>query len=323
MSATMPGEPIRRVVLAYSGSLETSAAIPWLAEAHDAQVVTITLDIGQGFELTHLRERALVAGAVRAHVLDAREEFVRGYVLPALRAGAFSPGQAFPGTALSRALIARRLVDIARMEGAGIVAHGCSCDDEDRALIEGAVRTLNPELTIVAPVCEWGMSASEVEEFARARHIPVAPAGAHRAVDANIWGRLICGPPTPRDYTLTRAVGETPEEAAFVEVEFEDGVPVRTNGVEMPIIEMIESIETIAGTHGVGRIAGPNGAFAESPAAVVLHAAHAELSRILKNGGSEAAGSVRIRLFKGACDVVQSRPSLSPRGRRGKPEAVA
>lgn len=300
---------MKRIVLAYSGGLEASVAIPWLAETYGAEVVTLTLDIGQGLELAHIRERALAAGAVRAHVLDAREEFVRGYILPALQAGAFSPERAFLGTELSRPLIARRLVEIARMEGASAVAHGCSCDDSDRTSLETSVRALDPTLSIIAPVCGWSMSASAVADYARARNIPVTPRPPHYKVDANVWGRLIYGSAAAGDYKLTRPVVDAPADAAFMEIEFEAGVPVRANGVEMPVIEMIESIETIAGTHGVGRMAGPNGAVAESPAAVVLHAAHAELlSRVPGTRDDAGArhlihGSIRVKLFKGSCEV--------------------
>ena len=286
---------MKRIVLAYSGSLETSAAIPWLAETYGAEVVTLTLDIGQGLELAHIRERGLAAGAVRAHVIDAREEFVRNYILPALQAGAFSPEREFLGTELSRPLIARRLVDLARMEGAPAVAHGCSCDDSDRASLETSVRGLESSLSIIAPVCEWSMSGSELADYARARNIPVTAGASHHDIDANVWGRLISGPDAAGEYKLTRPVADAPADAAFMEIEFEAGVPVRANGVEMPLIEMIESIETIAGTHGVGRMAGPNGAVAESPAAAVLHAAHSGLSRL--------TGSIRVKLFKGSCEV--------------------
>ena len=295
---------MKRIVLAYSGGLETSAAIPWLAETYGAEVVTLTLDIGQGLELAHIRERGLAAGAVRAHVLDAREEFVRNYILPALQAGAFSPEREFLGTELSRPLIASRLVDLARMEGASAVAHGCSCDDSDRASLETSVRALDSSLTIIAPVCEWSMSGPELAEYARARNIPVTAGASHHNIDANVWGRLISGPDAAGEYKLTRPVADAPADAAFMEIEFEAGVPVRANGVEMPLIEMIESIETIAGTHGVGRMAGPNGAVAESPAAAVLHAA---LSRV--PGTRDDAGArhlihtVRVKLFKGLCEV--------------------
>lgn len=295
-----------RIVLAYSGGLEATAAIPWLAETYGAEVMTLTLDIGQGLDLAHIRERALAAGAVRAHVLDAREEFVRGFILPALHAGAFSSDREFAGIALSRPLIAKRLVDMARMESAGAVAHGCACDALDRQRLEGAVHAIDPGLEIRAPLCTWGMSSAEVVEYSRARNIVVGPAPA-RNVDANVWGRVIHGSMAPGDYRLTRAVPDAPATAAVMNIEFDGGAPVRANGVEMPLIEMIESIETIAGAHGVGRLPGPGGSVAESPAAVVLHSAQSELSRA-RDGSDHAAhlfsGTVRVRLFKGACEAT-------------------
>jgi argininosuccinate synthase len=307
-----------RIVLAYAGGLETTAAIPWLTETYGAEVMTLTLDIGQGLDLAHIRERALAAGAVRAHVIDAREEFVRGYILPALYNGAFSPDRQFAGIALSRPLIAKRLVEMARMESAGAVAHGCACDGADRQRLERAVREIDPAVDIIAPLCAWGMAATEVVEYGRARNIMFTTAAVEQNVDANVWGRVIRSSIAPGDYKLTRPVSEAPATAAILNIEFDAGAPVRANGVEMPLIEMIESIETIAGTHGVGRLAGPGGSIAESPAAVVLHAAQAELLRMRQDavasrmpGTRDDAGArhlvhgtVRVRLFKGVCEAT-------------------
>ena len=292
-----------RIVLAYSGSLETTAAIPWLVENHRAEVMTLTLDIGQGLDLAHVRERALAAGAVRAHVLDAREEFVRGYILPALHSGAFSPAREFAGIALSRPLIGKRLVDMARMESAGAVAHGCSCDGSDRHAIEQTVRQIDPAIGIIAPLCTWGMTATELVEYGRARNVVFTTPLVNQNIAANVWGRVIHGSMAPGDYKLTRAVADAPESAAVMNIEFAAGTPIRANGVEMPLIEMIESIETIAGTHGVGRLAGPEGSTAESPAAVVLHAAHSELARA-HQAGPMAHGTVRVQILKGACEAT-------------------
>ena len=294
---------MKRIVLAYSGGLATTAAIPWLAETYGAEVMTLTLDIGQGLDLAHVRERALAAGAVRAHVLDAREEFVRGYILPALHSGAFSPDREFAGIALSRPLIGKRLVEVARMESAAAGAHGCSCDGPDRHSIEDAVRQIDPAIAIIAPLCTWGMSATELIEYGRVRNVVSATPLAEQNVAANVWGRVIRGSIVPADYKLTRAVDDAPETAAVMNIEFDAGAPIRANGVEMPLIEMIESIETIAGTHGVGRLAGPEGSVAESPAAVVLHAAHSELARAHRDR-PVAHGTVRVQIFKGACEAT-------------------
>ena len=300
-------------MLAYAGGLETTVAIPWLAETYGAEVVTLTLDIGQALDLADVRERALAAGAVRAHVLDAREEFVRGYILPALHSGVFSPDREFAGITVSRPLLAKRLVEIARMEASHAVAHGSPCDARDRGVLEAEVMALDAFLTIIAPTCEWNMSAAGLVEYARARKIAVTADASDHDVEANVWGRVIRGTIAPGAYKLTRAIPDSPDHAAFVNLEFEGGAPIRANGVEMPLIEMIESIETIAGTHGVGRIAGPEGTAAESPAGVVLHAAYAELSKAPRTRESESAshpvhGVVRVKLFKGSCEATALEP---------------
>ncbi|MEO6214007.1 MAG: argininosuccinate synthase domain-containing protein [Vicinamibacterales bacterium] len=305
---------MNRIVLAYSGGVVTSVAIPWLASAYDADIVTVTLDLGQGLELAPVRERALAAGAIRAHVIDARDEFVRDYILPALQSGALPPGRSM-GTELSRPLIARRLVDMARMENASKVAHGCLCTDEDRARLDASIAALDPSLEILAPACAWNMSPDQVVEYARDRRIPVAPPGPHDNVDANVWGRSICGSAAGRPYTLTRAPEEGPDEPAFMDIEFERGVPVRTNGLEMPMIELIESLETIAGTHGVGRFpvrpnaSGTGDVLSESPAAVVLSTAHAALARRI--GDAELKG-MRDGLSSAYTRLIDSGEWFSP-----------
>lgn len=298
-------QSVTRIVLAHSGGLHTSAAISWLAGQYQAEVVTLTLDLGQGGELADVRERALSAGAVRAHVIDAREELVRDYILPSLQAGAVYEGQYPLAAALGRALIAKRLVDVARMESASRVAYGTG--------LEAAVRTLNPSLTVITP-----LQGSEHDA---------------RTGDANLWGRSLGA---DGNFTLTRAAKDCPDEPAHIEVEFEAGIPVRANGIEMPMLELIESLEIIAGAHGVGRREQ-----VEAPAAVLLHAAHhdletfvmprdldrvkQDLARVyadLVHDGRwfsptreaidafvrtiqpRVTGSVRLKLYKGDCRVV-------------------
>ena len=296
-----------KIVLAYSGSVTTSAAIPWLMERYGGDVVTVTLDVGQGLELAHVRERALAAGAVRAHVIDARDEFVRRYVLPALRSGAFARPSAFSTAAQTRALIANRLIELARMESTAFVAHGCGCDDPDRLLLEDAIRDLEPAMEILAPACEWKMSPAEVVEYARSRRIAVASAGSDD-VDANLLGRTFYAASASPPYKLTRSIADAPAGAAFIDLEFAGGTPIRANGVDMPVIEIIESIETIAGAHGVGRVAIDATTMAESPAAVVLHAAYAHLATM----HTELTGVVRLKLSRGSCEVVRETDVVSP-----------
>jgi argininosuccinate synthase len=285
-----------RIVLAFSGGLDTSVAIRWLAERYGAEVVTVTLDVGQGRELVDVRERALAGGALRAHVIDAREEFARDYVLPSLQAGALYES-AYPlATALGRPLIAKRLAEIAHMEGAEAIAHGCIGKINDQVRIEVSARTVGPDLRIIAIGREWGMSRAEAIEYARRHSIPVPVTGPY-SIDANLWGRSIEGgvledpwaEPPEEIYTLTRPVKDCPDEPAYLEIEFESGVPVRTNDVEMSLLELIESLETIAGTHGVGRIDIVENRLVgiksreiyEAPAAVVLHLAHRELEKLV------------------------------------------
>ena len=282
---------MKRIVLAYSGGLDTSVAIPWLSGTYGAEVVTVTLDLGQGQALEAVRDRALAAGAVRAHVLDVRDEFARDHVLKALKADATPDDHDAMSTALGVPLIARQLVEIAAIEQTGVVAH-CGTG-ESRAVGRGdgqagldlIPRALNPAISVLAVAREWGMTRPEALEYARTRGLPV-PAAADGPYDigANLWGRSIKSrgldnpwiDPPEDTYTLTKAPEECPAEAAYVEITFERGVPTAINGVLMPLVELIASLGTIAGAHGVGR-----GIFYEAPAAVVLHTAHRELQRMV------------------------------------------
>ena len=349
---------MNRIVLAYSGGLDTSVAIPWLAEKHGAEVVAVTLDLGQGKELEDVRDRALAAGAVRAHVLDVREEFARDYVLPSLKADAVYEDRYPMGTALGRPLIARKLVEIAGIEQAGAIAHGCTGKGNDQVRLDIEARALAPAIEVLAPARDWGMTRTEEIDYARRRGIPVsATVDSPYSTDANLWGRSIeCGPledlwtEPPEDiYTLTRAPRECPDEAAYVEIRFEQGAPVAINGVTMPLVELIDSLGTIAGAHGVGRIDMVENRLVgiksrevyEAPAGVVLHTAHKELQRLVTTRDADrfsrlvsvqyadivynglwftplrealdayvtkvqerVTGIVRLKLFKGDCQVV-------------------
>jgi argininosuccinate synthase len=289
---------VERIVLAYSGGLDTSVAIPWLAEKYGAEIIAVTLDLGQGQELSNVRERALALGAVRAHVIDAREEFARHYILPALQAGAIYEDRYPLMTALGRPLIAKYLVEIARMEGASAIAHGCTGKDNDQVGLDVSSRALDPAIKVIAPARMWGMTRTDEIEYARARKIPVpVTLASPYSTDSNLWGRSIeCGvledpwvEPPDEIYTLTRAARDCPDEPAYLEIDFEAGVPVRTNGIDMPLLELIESLEIIAGTHGVGRIDMVENRLVgiksreiyEAPAAVVLHTAHNELEKLV------------------------------------------
>ena len=289
---------MNRIVLAYSGGLESSVAIPWLAEKYNAEVAAVTLDLGQGRELDDVRERALAIGAPRAHVLDTREEFARDFILPALQACAIYEGGSPLATALGRPLIARHLVEMARVEGTDTIAHTGSGEGNDHVRLEVLIGALDPSITVLAPALEWEMTPAEVKAYARRRGIPVPPTSEGTfSVDVNLWGRSIAAgtlddpwlEPPESIYTLTRGPGDTPDQPAYVEIEFDKGVPVKINGVSLSLVELITSLETIAGAHGVGRIdmvenrlVGLKSREAyESPAAVALHTAHKELQRFV------------------------------------------
>ncbi len=277
----------KTVVLAYSGGARSSAAVSWLADRHEADVVTVTLDLGQSADLAEVRAHALSDGAVRAHVLDKREEFARDIVLPSLKAGALSDARYPMATALSRPLIARSLVEIAAIEKASFVSHGAS--GRDRRRLAQPVATLDASLTEIACAEEVGFMTQVVES---------APAAAASRIDDNLWGRTIGrraddGASEPDDalFKATRNLADTPSKPAHVEIEFDRGAAVGINGVTMRFGELIDSLKTIAGEHGVGRLdrikvradGRRSRALYEAPAAVVLHLAHAELWRFVSS----------------------------------------
>jgi len=348
---------MQRIVLAFSGGLETSVAIPWLKERYGAEVVAVTLDLGQGGVLEEVRDRALAAGAVRAHVLDVRDAFAADFIVRALKADAVYEDRYPMATSLGRSLIAKTLVDVAAIEQAGAVAHGGAAGGNDQVRLETAVRVLAPALHVLAPAHEWDMTPALQVEYARARGIAVPAAESPYGVDANLWGRAVQygvledpWAEAPEEvFTLTRAPAECPDEAAYVEIAFDRGVPVAINGVELPILELVGSLGIIAGAHGVGRIDMVENRVAgikareiyEAPAAVVLHAAHKELQKMVVTKGVDrfsravslqyadtiynglwfaplrealdafidkvqerVTGVIRMKLFKGDCRVV-------------------
>jgi argininosuccinate synthase len=289
---------MERIVLAYSGGLDTSVAIPWMAEKYDAEIIAVTMDLGQGKELEEVRERALATGAIRAHVLDLREEFARDYVLPALKADAIYEDRYPMATSLGRPLIAQKLVEIAEVEDATAVAHGCTGKGNDQVRLDVTTRALNPKLKVIAPARVWGMTRPEEIAYARRHGVQVpATVDSPYSTDTNLWGRSIeCGvledpwqEPPDDIYTLTKSPAECPSQAAYIEISFERGIPTAINGVTMPILDLIDRLATVAGSHGVGRIDMVENRLVgiksreiyEAPAAVVLHTAHKELQKFV------------------------------------------
>jgi argininosuccinate synthase len=256
------------------------------------------MDLGQGKELDDVRERALAIGAVRAHVLDLRGEFARDFILPALQAGAIYEGRYPLATALGRPLIAKHLVEIARIEGASAIAHGCTGKGNDQVRMDVSARALEPSIEVIAPARVWGLTRPDAIAYAWRRGIPVpATVDSPYSTDSNLWGRSIeCGcledpwqEPPEEIYAITKSPLAAPDTPAYVEIEFERGVPVKINGVSMSLVELIQSLETIAGAHGVGRIDMVENRLVgiksreiyEAPAAVALHAAHRELQKFV------------------------------------------
>ncbi len=286
-----------KVVLAYSGGLDTSVAIRWLKEKYGLDIIALTVDVGNERDFTAVRDKALKAGAVKALVKDAKDSFVNHFIMPALQADAVYEGQYPLATALSRPLIAKLLVDAAKEEGAQAVAHGCTGKGNDQVRIEVGIAALAPELKIIAPAREWGMTREETIGYARRHDIPVpVTVSSPYSIDENLWGRSIeCGvledPWTepPEDvYSWTKSPRETPDEATYIEIDFDQGLPVALNGQETGGISLISQLNELAGGYGVGRIDHIENRLVgiksreiyEAPAAVVLLMAHRALEAL-------------------------------------------
>jgi len=350
---------INKIVLAYSGGLDTSVILSYLKEKYQAEVVTYTANLGQGESLTSIEEKAKRTGASKVYVEDVREEFSSNYVLPALQAGALYEGRYPLATALARPLITRKLIKVAEKEKAEAIAHGCSGKGNDQVRFEVTAKALNPEIMILAPVREWELKSREEEiEYARKHNIPVeVTEKAPYSIDRNLWGVSIeCGilenpweePPSDA-YQLTKSPEEAPDKPTYIEIEFKRGVPTGLDGESYKLVDLIEKLNRIGGENGVGRIdlienrlvGIKSREIYEAPAAVILHLAHRELERLIldkdtlhfkklvsqryselvydglwesplrkaldafvRETQKELSGTVRIKLFKGSCEVV-------------------
>ncbi len=286
-----------KVILAYSGGLDTSVAIKWLKEKYNLDVIALTVDVGNESDFSTVRDKALKVGAIEALVKDVKEEFVNDFVFPSLQAGAIYEGQYSLATALSRPLIAKLMVDIALEEGASSVAHGCTGKGNDQVRLEVGVAALAPELKIIAPAREWGMTREETISYAQRYDIPVpVTTSSPYSIDENLWGRSIeCGiledpwlEPPEDAFCWTKSASDAPDEASYVEIGFERGIPVTIDGQKMDGISLIQRLNELAGSHGVGRIDMVENRLVgiksreiyEAPAAVVLLEAHQALESI-------------------------------------------
>ena len=291
---------VHRVLLLYSGGLDTSVMLKWIQDAYGAEVVCLTVNLGQpGEDYGVIEGKARQLGALECHVVDAREEFAREYLAPAIRANAVY-GDGYPlFTALGRPLIAKLAVEQARASACDTIAHGCTGKGNDQVRIEATIATLAPELKVIAPVRSWQMGREEEIAYAREHGIPVkgGTEAAPYSIDDNLWGRSSEGrwiedlDHAPEDdvFQLVCRPEEAPDEAETVELEFEAGVPVALNGTRLGLVELIEAAAEIGARHGIGiidhiedRIVGLKVRdIYEAPAAAIILVAHRELERLV------------------------------------------
>jgi argininosuccinate synthase len=362
---------IKKIVLAYSGGLDTSVILCWLKEKYGAEIITYTANLGQSQSLDFIKEKAERTGAIKAYIEDLREEFCEKYVLPALQAGALYEGKYPLATALGRPLITKGLVRLAEKEGAEAIAHGCSGKGNDQVRFEVTARALNPEIVILAPLREWELSSREEEiQYARQHSIPVnVSEESPYSIDRNLWGVSIeCGiledvwqEPPAGAYQITRPPEKAPDKPTCLEIELKEGVPSKLNGKTYDLVNLIEELNAVGGINGIGRIdmvedrvvGIKSREIYEAPAAVILHCAHRELekltldretlhfkeniaqkySELVYNGlwysplrkalegfisqtQKVASGQIKLKLYKGSCEVVgrKSPYSLYDRG---------
>ena len=289
---------MRKVVLAYSGGLDTTVAISWLKEK-GYRVIAFSADLGQaGSNFDIIAKRAKIAGASNVIVKDLKREFIEGYAFKALKAAALYEGRYYLATSLSRPLISKYLVEVAKKEKANTVAHGCTGKGNDQVRFEVAIRTLAPNLKIIAPLREWELKSREEEiAYAKKRNIPIEVKKSKYSIDRNLWGVSIeagaleeIDRPLPQDvFLITSSIEKAPNRPACVEIEFFSGVPVGINGRRLNSVELVEKLNVLGGRHAVGRvdmienrlIGIKTREIYEAPAAAILYAAHRELETLV------------------------------------------
>ena len=283
-----------KVVLAYSGGLDTSVAIRWIKEKYHMEVIALTVDVGNERDFSAIQQKALRVGAIKAPVVDAKEIFVNNFIFPALQADAIYQGQYPLATALARPLIVELLVDVAKKEGASAVAHGCTGKGNDQVRFDVGTMTLAPDLKIIAPAREWGMTREQTIHYANKHGIPLPiTLASPYSIDENLWGKSIeCGiledpwaEPPQEVFTWTKSPQDAPDKPAYIEIGFEKGIPISLNGRKQNGVNLIRKLNELAGKHGVGRIDHIEDRLVgiksreiyEAPAATVLLKAHQAL----------------------------------------------
>jgi len=293
---------VNKCVLAYSGGLDTSVIVPWLRENYDCEVICMTANLGQDDELDGLEAKALASGASKVYVEDLRGEFLADYVFPTVMAGAVYEREYLLGTSFARPIIAKRMVEIAELEGADAVAHGCTGKGNDQVRFELTFKALNPKLTVVAPWREWSIrSREDALEYAAAHNVSVVQS--RRSIysrDRNIWhlsheGGCLENPwaaPEEDMFVLTVSPEEAPDEPAYIEIDFRQGVPVRLDGVSMGPVELVTALNRLGGAHGIGRVdmvenrlvgMKSRGVY-ETPGGTILYKAHQGLESLVLDG---------------------------------------
>ena len=316
----------KKIVLAYSGGLDTSVSIKWLQEKCGYDVIALAIDMGENKDLETVRQKALDVGAVKAVVIDGKQMLADDYLMPALKANALYEGKYPVSSGLSRPLIAKLLVQVAEEEGAIAVAHGCTGKGNDQVRFEVSIKALNPDLIVEAPVREWGMTRDEEIAYAKEKNIPI-PIDLDNpfSIDANIWGRAceagVLENPwnvAPEEaFDWTNPVENTPDEAEYVEISFEQGIPTQINGQDMNIVDIIEYLNEVGGKHGVGRIDHIENRLVgiksrevyETPAASILINAHQEMEFITL---TREEGKFKVKIEQEYAELVYNGLWYSP-----------
>ncbi|HVO76032.1 MAG TPA: argininosuccinate synthase [Ignavibacteriaceae bacterium] len=288
-----------KIVVAYSGGLDTSVIVKWLIEKYNAEIITATGFLGQVNEIKGLKEKAAKTGALKSFVYDLREEFLTSYVWKALKAGALYEGEYPMATSIGRPLLAKMLVDTAAQENADAVAHGCTGKGNDQVRFEVGVQSLAPHLKVIAPLREWEFRSREEEmEYALKHKIPVnATKKSPYSIDENLWGIAVeCGAledpeaaPPDDAYQITVDPKYAPEKSVVITIGFEKGIPVSLDGIELGAVALVTQLRDIGAAHGIGRldlienrvVGIKSREVYEAPAAVILHAAHKELEKLI------------------------------------------
>jgi argininosuccinate synthase len=287
----------KKVILAYSGGLDTSCCVAWLRE-QGYEVVCFSANLGSEFSPNELKKKARQSGISKIYIKDLRKEFANEYVIPALLAGAVYQGKYLLSTALGRPLIAKHLVETAEKEGAGFVAHGCTAKGNDQVRLDVGVKSLNPRLKIIAPLRLWGLTSRNSEiEYAKSKKMPIeATKKKIYSIDKNIWGVSIeagmledlNNEPKEDPYIFTQSLSKAPSKPQYIKISFNKGIPVKLNGEAFDFVDMIDKLNKIGGKHSIGRtdliedrtVGIKSREVYEAPAAWILHIAHKELEAL-------------------------------------------